>query len=169
MKNLIKSKIAKTTLLIILALFILWSGVWWMNYQKYMEKLTDDYKKYGQCYGKETESICYTISCPAFASLVGNYGIADCNNNISIIIWPDYIGKVTYTYGLELMDKKTEVVYRFYVDENMEYMDSNEDTFSDKEKHKIIYLLEGNREEIEDLLSYADEEWELSNASSILK
>lgn len=162
MKKSRKLKLFKMTLLIIFVIGLFWSGVWWMNYQKYMEKVSNEYKKYGQCYGKETEAIYYTISCPSFASLVGNYGITDCDNNISIIIWPDYIGKVTYTYGLELADKKTEVVYRFYVDENMEYMDSNEDTFSDKEKHKIIRLLEGNRKEIEELLSDADEEWGLN-------
>ena len=158
-----KKKLILSILLILVIAVLLWSLIWYVNYQRYNEYITVDYNKYGDCYVKKNEKEYYTVSCPAFGTLTGNYAVSNSENTITLIIWPDYIGEVSYTYGMEILNKETKFGYRFYVNEEMQYVESDVSNFSEREKKEIYKFLNGNRTEILYLFSKASKEWNLDS------
>ena len=134
-------KFFRAILAMLAVLLIAWLVVWYINCSEYKIYTARNYEKLDNCYIKEANGLCYTISCPTIESLVGNYAITNHDDSISIIIWPKYIGHTTYTFGLQIKDRETGTGYMVYVNDKMKYLEESNNSFTSTETEHIRELI----------------------------
>ena len=99
-----KKKIIKYALLTLTGIFLIWNIIWAVNYYNYY-KFSSGYEKTPINYVKSGKDYTYTVACPTYLSLTGNFALTN-NDNLSIIIWPAFLMQGTSEYGIGIYDKK---------------------------------------------------------------
>ncbi|MGL5379223.1 hypothetical protein [Clostridium sp.] len=95
----------------------------------------------------------YGVKKPNYMELTGNLYISKNNSSESIIIWPLFTGG--FEYGLILGDKKNNMSYEIYVDDNMNPLE--------KDNPQYLKLINDNAVEVNELYKRARNMWALYN------
>lgn len=148
-------------LVILIGLFLVWNLVWATNYYVYY-KHVDNYDKDQKSYSRDDGTYTYTIVCPSYFELTGNFAITtNDKNNLFLIIWPSVFGIGKEQYGVIIADDKTKEPYSFYVTEDLEYIPSEEMGYSDKECEYLYKLINKYQVNLQEMKKLALEEWVL--------
>lgn len=149
----------KLLILILIAVFILWNAVWYMNYSTYA-KFTSGYLKSPVNYVKSGDHFTYTVDPPSYLRLTGNFAITN-NKELSLIIWPSLFMKGKAKYGIGIEDESTDLIYRFYVDEELNYIHVSEMNYAKDEEIYVEKLLDEHRSSLLEMYTLAKDEWHL--------
>ncbi len=136
--------------------FITWGINWYQFYRNVdieYEQLRD--KTFIKCNDNNT----FTIKCPDLFSFTGNYAISD--DNVAIIIWTRPFSKVKEAIGVEISDESGFKIYRFYIDNEINYDEKNSTKFSIEETNAIETLLNQHRETVIHMIDKCVEEWKI--------
>lgn len=152
-----KKSIIKYMLLILLCFFLVWNILWLINFYTYY-KFSSGYMKSPISYVKSGKDFTYTIACPKYLSLKGNFALTN-NDNLSIIIWPALLMHGTSEYGVGIYDEKTDSTYRFYVDKDLKYLHIDDNKYEDSEEKTIQLLLEKHQIDLYKMRQLVKEEW----------
>lgn len=152
-----KKKIIKYILLTLLGLFLIWNTVWAVNYYTYY-KFSSGYMKSPVNYIKSGKDYTYTVACPSYLSLTGNFALTN-NDDLSIIIWPAVFMRGTSEYGVGIQDEKSDTTYRFYVDKDLKYLHIDDMGYSDSEEITIKSLLKKYQKDLYEMRQLVKDEW----------
>ncbi|PXV95384.1 hypothetical protein C8E03_10112 [Lachnotalea glycerini] len=155
-----KKKIIIIVLSSLFIIFMIRNLIWYLNFNKYENYISNEYELYVKSYGKTLNGYSYTIKQPEFYSFTGNFAINN-NADISIIIWPELFMKGDMRIGMELVDAENNHGYRFYVDKELNYMVDKKNNFTEEEITQIQNLLDKKKEEIGKMYRLAKKEWDL--------
>ena len=157
-----KSRIkAKHVLIAAIIVVLLVNGLWWANRALYNKYVTDDYRQYDNVYAKNVSGINYTVAKPGYPSFHGNFAIGNNDNTIALLIWPGFFFVGDYEYGLQLYDHDIEHGYMLYVDEDMNYLDTEKNKYVVDDKEIILEILQKDAQELQEIMRLAKEEWRL--------
>lgn len=156
--NLKKNRIVKYILLIFAFFFIVWNIIWAVNYYQYY-KFIPGYMKAPKSYVKSGEDYTYTVGCPSYLSLTGNFALNN-NENMSILIWPSLLSRGTSQYGVRITDEDIGSTYSIYVDEDLNYIDIEKNRYNDSEEKTIQILLEKYQIDLNKMRQEVRNEWQ---------
>ncbi len=138
---------------------LLMNGLWWGNRALYNKYVTDDYRPPDRSlYGKNVSGINYTVKKPGYPTFQGNFAINN-GGTISLIIWPGVFFSGEYEYGLMIYDNDIEHGYMFYVDEDLQYIDTEKNKYVEEYRVIILEFLETHVQELQEILQLVQEEW----------
>ena len=165
--SIMKTKIrirGKHVLIAVLIAILLVNGLWWINRALYNKYVTDDYPApyNNSLYGKNISGINYNVAKPMYPSFHGNFAIGNNDDSIALLIWPGFFFVGDYEYGLQIYDHDIEHGYMLYVDENLNYLDTEKNKYGVDEKEIILEILQKNAQELQEILNLAKEEWGLN-------
>ncbi len=143
-------------LLLLISIFLIWNIVWGINYYSYY-KYSDGYAKSPINYFKSEKDYTYTVDCPSYLRLTGNFAVTN-NDDLSIIIWPSLFMR-SAEYGISAEDRKKNVTYRFYVDEDLNYLRHEDLNYALPDEAHIKSLLKKSRTELSEMQRLASKEW----------
>lgn len=109
-------------------------------------------------YVKSGEKYTYTVACPTYLSFTGNFALTN-NDDLSLIIWPSLFMCDSGEYGIGIFDQEKNFTYRFYVDNNLQYLNVKENNYSDDEERYLHELLDEHRKELNEMHQLAKIEW----------
>lgn len=156
MKKLLKRKKSRYVLLLLISIFLIWNIVWGINYYSYY-KYSDGYEKSPINYFKSIKDYTYTVDCPSYLRLTGNFAVTN-NDDLSILIWPSLFAN-SAEYGVSIDDKKRNATYRFYVDKDLNYLRHEDMDYSEPDEEYIKSLLYKNSKELSEMQQLAVKEW----------
>ncbi|GLB61477.1 hypothetical protein [Cytobacillus sp. NCCP-133] len=146
----IKNISLKNIIIFVVSIFVIWNISWFLittiKYHKFVEVIPKN--EFG-VHVKEKDDYLYNVKKPGYLHFTGNLGVAKTNSMDGLIIWPLLFGG--YEYGIRLQNDGE--VFEIYVDENMKPID--------KEDKVAVQQVEENKDEIEKLISKANEIWNL--------
>lgn len=141
----------KKFLVFIVLLYATWNLIWFLliaiKYHKFVEVIPKN--EWGLHFIKKEDGYIYSVKKPSYLRFTGNLGISNNENQEALIIWPLISGG--YEYGFRI--QKNGVAYEIYVDENMEPIH--------KDDKVAIQKVKEYKAELEELLSKANEMWQL--------
>lgn len=143
---------------IIIVCFLMWNIVWFLNWNLY-QRHTENYVKTPHSYYREIVDYTCTIVAPKYLRLGGNYAVVN-ENGIGIIIWPQFFYAGAPEYGIEIPSNEN-IIYRFYVDENLNYISDNRMCYEKADEDKIRNLLDKYKRDLNKMMQIAKNEWEL--------
>ncbi len=135
---------------------VLYNVLWAFNYFSF-KKLKGEYTKGQNVYYLNEKDYALTYKSPSYPYLDGNYAVINKDSSIRLIVWPPNLLKWEYRYIVYIHDKKSENEHIFYVDRDMNYLDTN-DTGEEQAK-KIKAILHRNKEELKMLLSILEDKY----------
>lgn len=148
----------KKILLVFLSLFLICNIVWAINFYNYY-KFISGYEKSPISFVKSGQDYTYTIACPSYMNLAGNFALTN-NDNLSIIIWPNLFACGASEYGVGIYDEKSDSTYRFYVDKELKYLNIDDNEEKDTEKQIIKSLLKTYQQELFEMRQLIKKEWQ---------
>ena len=142
-------------------LVLTWTTIWVINYAWYIDKAYG-YEKLPDTYYKYEEGYSYTVRCPHYFSLTGNFAISNSDCTVAILIWPNYLKNKQYEdykFGISILDTKTNMGYRFYSDISGNFVEMKNEKYNATEKKIIAELIYRYEDEIKILFNLAEKEW----------
>ena len=130
----------KIIIAIIIGSLLIWNGIWYINYKAY-GRFTSGYLKSPVNYVKSGDDFTYTVDPPSYLRFTGNFAITN-NKELSLVIWPSLFMKGKAEYGIGILDKSANLVYRFYVDESMNYIRVPEMNYTEDEELHVKNLID---------------------------
>lgn len=143
---------------VLITFFLMWNIIWCINWYQY-QKHTKEYTKTPHTYYSIIDDYTCTVAAPEYLKFTGNYAITS-ENGIGIIIWPHVFSFGTPVYGIEFSVDEN-IIYRFYVDENLNYLSNDEMHYDEEDEIEIKMLLNAHKDEIHNMMQIAEKEWGL--------
>jgi len=131
-------------IIVILITFILINIIWYINYSMY-SPYKEGYQKFKTCYNRSNKEYEFTVKQPAYTSFTGNLAIANKRDTLSIIIWPGLFMTQPFEYGAIIYDEESQHGYMLYVDENMNYLETEKNQLSPDEIKNAKLVLKNMR------------------------
>jgi len=113
-------------------------------------------KKNSFLYSQRIGKYSCNVSAPKYLRFRGNYTVAN-ENGIILIVWPHTFFSWKTDYGIDFGDGDSG--YRFYIDNNINYLRDETMRYSKEEEEAISRILDENRSEIEDMFELIENEW----------
>lgn len=155
------SRKKKNILLLLVGVCVIGNVVWGLNYLNYC-KLTSEYIKCDKAtFYKNDEDLTYFVKRPDYCSFTGSYTITN-NNSISVIIWPEVSFCKKYEIGVEFYDDVEKHIYRFYIDEQLNLVNTSENRFTFEQEETVKKMIAENKEELQKMYQLAESEWKFS-------
>lgn len=154
-----KNILFKKLIHIMISIFILLNILWMSNYMTY-SNYAKSYEKIPKIYICKKDGYTLAVKKPNYLSFTGNFAVS--NKDISYIIWPGLFMNGKYEHGLTIYDRNIDHGYMFYVNSELNYIDIDNNKFSDSEVDIINALLEKNNETLDIMRRLAIEEWGLN-------
>ncbi|WNY24028.1 hypothetical protein MmiHf6_13530 [Methanimicrococcus hongohii] len=161
-------KILLAVIGIVLILFVVFNAVWLMNYKSYDRFERDDYTRpFGSSYVLSKDGFHYNIKYPDYLQFSGNLGITNEADTLSMIIWPQAFKSNEYEVGIIIYDAGSEYSFYLYLDSDLN-MNHDKMNLTEESSDIAEKLLEERRDEIEEMYSLAENEWNLSSDTKIV-
>lgn len=142
---------------LIITVLLIYHIAWFLNYNKYMG-YSKGYQRLNDTYMKSEDIFTYTIAPPLYPSFVGNFGISLNDSSLGLVIWPSFF-KGESNFGIIVFEDNLVRGYQVYVDKNMKYQDEKNNVYDVNEKEKIILLIKGKEEYLNQMKKYSHNEW----------
>lgn len=101
----------------------------------------------------------YTIGCPSYLSLTGNFSLTN-NDNLSVIIWLGLFMHGASEYGVSIYDENLDTTYRFYVNKDLKYLRVEEMGYTVSEEKEVQALLAEYQQDLNKMRQLVKDEWQ---------
>lgn len=147
-------------IVVIVVIVMVINILWFLNNSMY-NSYKKGFEKFKTCYNMSTDEYDFTVKKPDYLSFTGNLAIANKKDTVSIIIWPGVFMKQPFEYGVMIYDEVQQHGYMIYVDENMNFLESEKNQISPEQKADANKVLKKNKHELIKLLNQAKVLWNI--------